>query len=118
MIVSYVESINKPVVQKYCENDTLNDILSDFARRCRDNDIQTLWQIEPDPVSCDAVLLSTILSNALDNAINAQLELPEEKRRILLLLKQQNKKQQSLHFAAFFRNTDYFFTTGIRISKG
>ena len=38
MIASYVESINKTVVQKYCENDTLNDILSDFAQRCRDTD--------------------------------------------------------------------------------
>lgn len=92
MIASYVESINKTVVQKYCENDTLNYILSDFAQRCRDNDIQTLWQIEPDPISCDEVLLSTILSNALDNAINAQLELPKEKRRILILLKQQKGK--------------------------
>ena len=90
IIASHVEGINATVVEKYCENATVNYILSDFAQRCRENGIRTDWQVQLVRLDCDEVLLSTILSNALDNAIKAQLSLPAAQRRILLLLKQQN----------------------------
>ena len=40
----------------------------------------------------DEVLFSSILSNALDNAINAQAALPEEQRTVTLMLKDSGGK--------------------------
>ena len=40
----------------------------------------------------DEMLFCTVLSNALDNALNAQLKLPQSERKIKLMLKNNNGK--------------------------
>ncbi|MBR2042429.1 MAG: sensor histidine kinase [Oscillospiraceae bacterium] len=91
MISSSVERIDNTVVKKYCENATLNYILSGFNERCREEKIDFDCKIESEPL-CDETMLSTIISNALDNAINAQKGLPFESRNISLLLRERNGK--------------------------
>lgn len=87
LIHSYVDSVEATTVTKYCSNPTINYILSSFNAQCLAQNISFVCQINLDTVSCDEIMLSTILSNALDNALNAQKKLPAAERQIHLLLK-------------------------------
>ena len=91
MLSSFAQNIDSTVVKKYCENPTINYIISGFAERCKEEKIEFLCKIETEPL-CDETMLSTIISNALENAINAQKQIPEEKRKISLMLKMRNEK--------------------------
>ena len=91
MISSFVENVDSTVIKKYCQNSTLNYILSGFAERCREEKIEFDCRIEAEP-NCDETTFSIIISNALDNAINTQKYLPEHDRKIALMLKKRNKK--------------------------
>ena len=90
MILSYIDGIDSTVVKHYCSNTTINYIISSFADRCERESINFSLTLNIDEISCDEILLSTIMSNAMDNAINAQRSLPVEKRRISLMLKEHN----------------------------
>jgi len=92
LIASYVDNIDSTAVKKYCSNTTINYIVSSFAKKCSEHQIRFTYHIEADKLDCDEIMLSTIISNALDNAINAQFELPAENRRINFMLKPQNNK--------------------------
>ena len=92
LISAYVESIDLTVVKKYCSNTTLNYIISGFAAKCKELQTEFDCRLNFDAISCDEIVFSTIISNALDNAVNAQKLMPEEKRRISLNIRKQNDK--------------------------
>jgi len=92
LISSYVRDVEATAVQRYCENTTLNYILSGFAARCETMQVPFIYRIDMKELSCDEIMLSSIISNALDNALNAQKELPVSGRRIELLLKDYDGK--------------------------
>ena len=92
LISTYVDNINATAVKKYCNNTTLNYIISSFAKKCKEQQIEFTPQIAVEKISCDEIMLSTIISNALDNAINAQKKLPANKRKINFMLKSQDGK--------------------------
>lgn len=92
LISGYTTTIDATTVQKYCNNMTINYIFSDFSARCEELHIKFIYQIELGKLSCDEVMLSTIISNALDNALNAQKLLPESERKINVLLRTHNDK--------------------------
>lgn len=92
MIAGISSSVEATVLQRYCQNDTVNYVLSNFAARCRELNIRFSTNIELTGELPDEILFSTILSNGLDNALNAQKELPEAKRGIRLMLKTNNGK--------------------------
>ena len=92
MIANYSAVIDQTRVERFCGNDTVNYVLSYFAEKCRSEHIDFRCTIETEEITADEIILSSILSNALDNAINAQLELPEPERRIRLMLKTANGK--------------------------
>ena len=79
-------------VKRYCGNDTLNYVLSDYAAQCREKDILFQPVIELTAFEVDEILFSSILANALDNALNAQEGLPHHQRSIRLLLKNNSGK--------------------------
>ena len=87
LIRSYVDNVEATTVTKYCSNTTINYILSSFNAQCLARNISFVCQINLNTLNCDEIMLSTILSNALDNALNAQEKLPAKKRQIHLLLK-------------------------------
>lgn len=92
MISGYADMVDKTVLQYYCQNETINYVLSDFAERCRSNGISFQLTIEPDVDPPNEILFVTILANTLDNALNAQKELPKSKRCIKLMLKNSDGK--------------------------
>ena len=78
--------------RRYCQSDTLNYILSDYASQCQEKGIRFQPVIELAELPANEVLFSTILANGLDNALNAQEGLPADRKEIRLMLKNSNSK--------------------------
>ena len=92
MISSFIDRIETTTINTYCQNPTLNYIISAFAEKCRKLQFELECQIDVVSIACDEIMFSTIISNGLDNAINAQELLPIQERRIYLMLKNTNGK--------------------------
>ena len=87
MIGAHSDKVEATVLHRYCENDIFNYVLSDFAARCKPLSIDFIPTVEVGQQIPDEMMLSTILSNALDNALNAQKELPDNQRYVKLMIK-------------------------------
>ena len=87
MIAAQIERIDGTRLERFCNVETLNYVLSDYAAKCKKEGIFFSFDIALEKLEVDEILFCSILSNALDNAVNAQLLLPPEKRRIRLMLK-------------------------------
>lgn len=72
LIAGFSHQVETPSIKRYCENDTLNYVLSDYAARCQEKGIRFQPVIELSELTVDEILFSIILANALDNALNAQ----------------------------------------------
>lgn len=89
-IVSYVD---RTAMHKFCKNEIVNMILSSYENVIEENRIDFQQSISiPERLSVSDVDLTSILSNALENAINAVLPLEEEKRHISLSLRMNDGK--------------------------
>lgn len=89
---SLATSIDATKLHYYCSNDTINYILSEYAEKCEKASILFQPTIQLTSLPTDEIMFSSILSNGLDNAINAAAILPVEKRSIKLMLKTDNGK--------------------------
>lgn len=92
LIAGFSDRAEASSVKRYCGNDTLNYVLSDYAAQCREKGIRFHTAIELGELTVDEMLLSTIVVNALDNALNAQEKLPSDKKHIRLMLKNSGGK--------------------------
>jgi len=92
MISAFASNVEATAIKRYCENATVNYILSDCAAKCRDGKIDFQATVELEALKVDEIMFSSILSNALENARNAQKELPEAERSIKLMLKTAGNK--------------------------
>ena len=92
LISGFSQQVEASSVIHYCGNDTLNYVLSDYAARCREKGIPFKLMIELTEFDVDEILFSSILANALDNALNAQEGLHPHRRSIRLLLKNSSGK--------------------------
>lgn len=88
LISGYVDQVDSASLHRYCTNDTVNYILTSFSAKCQKSNVAFSADLELDGLPVDEVMFSSILSNGLENALNAQLALPKEKRQIKLMLKQ------------------------------
>ena len=87
MVVAYSAHIDGTQLEHFCGNDTVNYVLSDFSARCRTRNIRFDCAVNLKELKVDEILFSSILSNALDNAMNAQEDIPADQRYIQLMLK-------------------------------
>ena len=92
LISGFSEQAEASSVKHYCRSDTLNYVLSDYAAQCREKGVHFHSDIALAELPVDEIHFSTILVNALDNALNAQKGLPSDKRIIRLMLKNSNGK--------------------------
>ena len=92
LISGYVAQVDAATPHRYCGNDTINYILTDFSNKCQKDGIALSTNITLDSLSADEIMFSSILSNAIDNALNAQKDLPTEEREICLILKNVDNK--------------------------
>lgn len=92
LIASHIDHIEGTRLQHFCENDTVNYVLSDYAAKCSAGGVDFIHTIQMDMLSVDEISFCSILSNALDNALNAQMPLPEGKRYIKVMIKNSDGK--------------------------
>ena len=70
----------------FCENETVNLILSAFTTKAKQADIQLSIEAKlPDTLPFSDTELCSLLSNALENAIQAAEEIPDTKKRLIRL---------------------------------
>ena len=87
LATTLASNIETTTIEHYSNNDIVNYILSDYAEKCKKACIAFHTTVALQEMNTDEVIFSSILSNALDNALNATANLPIEKRGIKLLLK-------------------------------
>lgn len=89
-IISYVD---ETAMHKFCKNEIVNMILSSYENVMEENRIDFKYSIcIPEQLPVSDVDLTSILSNALENAINAVLPMETEKRHITLHLRTDDGK--------------------------
>lgn len=92
-IKEIIEVTDQTAVHKFCENETVNMILSFYESRMTDRHICFDASVAiPSELPCSELEFTSILSNGLDNAINAVDELEEAKRTICLKMHIKNEK--------------------------
>ncbi len=75
-VVSYAD---KTAVKKYCGNELVNLIISSFEEEIKNNGIEFKYRFEiPEQLSISEIDLSSILSNAIENAVNAAKDAEEK----------------------------------------
>jgi len=79
---------------RFCENETVNLILSAFAAKAKQSEILLTADVKlPDSLSLSDTEICSLLSNALENAILASEEIPDKnKRNIQLRMYSKNNK--------------------------
>lgn len=92
LIDAYVSRIENTKIKRYCKAELLNYVFSDFAARSEANGIEFRCSVETDEIGTDEMMLSSILSNALDNALNAQMNLAAGEREIEVAMRTINGK--------------------------
>ena len=93
MLAEHITVIDSTDVRQFCSNTMINYVLSDFEKRCREKQIKFIYTVElDDAAEIDEISFLSIISNALDNAVNAQKELPAANRCIRLILKNEKSK--------------------------
>lgn len=85
MLSSYISRIDDVKMKHFCHIDIINYILSDFSAKCKHNHVSFEYTIEIEDIKTDMNLFAPILSNALDNALNAQKELIKSQRHVKIL---------------------------------
>lgn len=80
-------------VRRFCQNELLNTVLSYYNGIMEQKGIQfELTVLTDENLPCSEQEFTSILSNGLENAIHAVMELPDYKRIVTLLLKSEGNK--------------------------
>jgi hypothetical protein len=92
-ISEIIKYTDKTAMQKYCENDIVNMIISSYENQFKENNIELKHSIQiPAQLPYSDVDLTSILSNGIENAIHAVSELEAEDRKIKLDLHMNDDK--------------------------
>lgn len=88
-----IDTVDQSTIHKYCKNEFVNMILSSHENVLKENQIEFEYNIQiPEVLPFSDVDLTSILSNALENAIHSVLPLKEEQRKIILNMKMNEDK--------------------------
>lgn len=85
----YLDELNEnfaPSTKVYCPNSTVNAVLNVKEQAAADNHISCTFQVDlPETLHIDDADLCSLLSNTLDNAVEASVKIPESSRRFIML---------------------------------
>ena len=115
LATTLASNIEATTIHHYSNNNIVNYILSDYAEKFEKTSILFHVSVELSELKTDEIIFASILSNALDNALNATSTLTPEKRSIKLLLKNSNGKLL-LSIRNSFQNK-IIFSDGLPISS-
>ena len=83
LISEYEDAIDKTKVIKYCQHSVIDAVLSVYINKAKRCGIELKLGFDfPDTFNIKESDLSIAIANAIENAINASVKLPEEKRKI------------------------------------
>ncbi len=92
-VCEIIASADKTAMQKYCENELVNMILSSYENEMMEKEIRFHHSIQiPANLPVSDVDFTSILSNSLENAIHAVSSLDPDKRSITLHLRMNDDK--------------------------
>lgn len=92
-IRSIIETADKTVNKRYCTNDMINMLLSSYEEMMTENNICFRYTIQiPSQLPFSDMDITSILANALENAIHAVLPLDREHRIIELSITEKSDK--------------------------
>lgn len=81
------QTVSNIKLKRFCSNRIVNTVLSFYESKSLDLNIELIAKVAiPETLSCDDVKFTSILSNALENAINAVSVLADTQKNILVLL--------------------------------
>lgn len=69
LIREYLDYADVVQIKRFCENDMINYVLTDFSAKCQEQQVELYCTVELTSVSTDEIMLCSILSNALENAL-------------------------------------------------
>ncbi len=83
---AYVKSVNETLdthpAQAFCLNPIANSILNLYASRAEERNIKTTYHVNvPEGIGIDHIDLTCVLGNALENALEGCLRLPEDEEK-------------------------------------
>ena len=88
-----IASVDNTVRHRYCANETVNMILSSYEPTMEENGITLRCALQlPETLPLSDVDMTSVLSNAIENAIHAVLPLEKEQRLIELNASEKNGK--------------------------
>lgn len=88
-----IASVDNTVRHRYCANETVNMILSSYERTMEENGIALRYTLQlSETLPLSDVDITSVLSNAIENAIHAVLPLEKERRIIELTATEKNGK--------------------------
>lgn len=83
-IAAAKEHLEETKPKQWCTAPVLNAMFSAYFKKAQQNNIQVEAHLSfPEKLPVDEAGLSLVLANALENAIHACKQLPEEQRRIV-----------------------------------
>ena len=117
---TFIDGVNRKIYAaappRYCENKTVNAVLSYYIQRARENDIQVeVSFVLPEKLAIDVTDFTTMLANALDNAIRACAEVSEPLGRRLTITAR-SRTLFILEIANTFEGTVLFDENGLPTS--
>lgn len=102
---------------RFCENETVNLILSAFAAKAKHEEILLLIEAKlPDTLPFSDTELCSLLSNALENAIQASQKIADSKKRIIRLRVHSKNNKLCIDLRNIYQ-TEPIFRQGLPISK-
>lgn len=110
--MSYIQdsiaAVDAAAVRRLCPNELVNTVLCYYSSIMEQKEITFVYTVKTDEtLPCSEQEFTSILSNGLENAVHAVMELAHDKRSITLLLKAENGKlllsiQNPYHTAPVF----------------
>jgi two-component system sensor histidine kinase AgrC len=88
------DNLSKTIIEKYCDNYGVNVILSSYIKKAKDEQIDVISKVHiSENIKIDNIELGIILSNAIENAINACKKIIAPKdRRITIVCKEHHNQ--------------------------
>ncbi|MGM9936862.1 MAG: sensor histidine kinase, partial [Candidatus Ornithomonoglobus sp.] len=115
--LGFIGGVDRKLAQSkykvYCQDKTINAALSYYIEKAEENGIKTeISFTPPDKLAIDTIDFAVMLSNALDNAINACLKIEDEHER-MLYIKTENLNQYMIEIANTFTGMVEFDDNGL-----
>ena len=88
-IKSFDAALDVHYTNSYCTNPIVNSILNFYATRAKEEDIEMIFHVSvPESIGIDNIDLTCVLGNALENALEGCLRIPEDlEKKIIVTVK-------------------------------